>query len=70
MELGRGPFIFRELGCTGNYVRGAREQVHTFGVLGSAAKKGKNRDLGRSKIFLGIKGAQTPSYIGLLYQRE
>ena len=32
-------FIFRELGSTGNYFRGSREQAHNFGDLGSPAKK-------------------------------
>ena len=38
---GEWLFIFRELGSTGNYFRGAREQAHTFGDLGSLAKKQK-----------------------------
>ena len=39
--LGEGLFIFRELGSTANYLRGAGEQAHTctFGDLGSTAKK-------------------------------
>ena len=36
---GEGLFIFRELGSTTNYFRGAGEQAHTFGDLGSTAKK-------------------------------
>ena len=36
---GEGLFIFRELGSTAYYFRGAREQAHTFGDLGSTAKK-------------------------------
>ena len=36
---GEGLFIFRELGSTANYFRGAGEQAHTFGDLGSTAKK-------------------------------
>ena len=32
-------FIFRELGSTENYFRGAGEQAHTFGDLGNTAKK-------------------------------
>ena len=32
---------FRELGSTGNYFRGAREQANNFGDLGSLAKKQK-----------------------------
>ena len=38
---GEGLFIFRELGSTANYFRGAGEQAHTFGNLGSTAKKYK-----------------------------
>ena len=34
-----GLFIFRELESTANYFRGAGEQTHTFGDLGSNAKK-------------------------------
>ena len=37
--LGEGLFIFRELGSTANYFRGAGEQAHIFGDLGSTAKK-------------------------------
>ena len=36
---GDGLFIFRELGSTANNFRGAGEQAHTFGDLGSTAKK-------------------------------
>ena len=36
---GEGLFIFRELGSTANYFRGAGEHAHTFGDLGSTAKK-------------------------------
>ena len=36
---GERLFIFRELGSTANYFRGAGEQAHTFGDLGSTAKK-------------------------------
>ena len=35
---------FMELGSTGNYLRGAREQAHNFGDLGSLAKKQKNME--------------------------
>ena len=31
-------FLFRELGSTGNYLRGSGEQVHSLGVLRSPAK--------------------------------
>ena len=37
--LGEWLFIFRDLGSTGNYFRGAGEQVHSLGDLGSPAKK-------------------------------
>ena len=30
---------FQELGSTGNYFRGAGEQAHCFGDLGSTAQK-------------------------------
>ena len=36
---GEGLFIFRELGSTASYFRGAGEQAHTFGDLGSTVKK-------------------------------
>ena len=36
---GERLFIFRELGSTASYFRGAGEQAHTFGDLGSTAKK-------------------------------
>ena len=36
---GEWLFIFRELGSTGNYLRGAREQAHNFGDLRSLARK-------------------------------
>ena len=36
---GEWLFIFRELGSTGNYFQGIGEQVHSFGDLGSPAKK-------------------------------
>ena len=38
---GEWLFIFRELGSTGNYFRGSREQAHNFGDVGSPAKKQK-----------------------------
>ena len=37
--LGEGLFIFRELGSTAYYFRGAGEQAHTFWDLGSTTKK-------------------------------
>ena len=40
---GEWLFIFRELGSTGNYFRGAREQAHNFGDIGSLAKKQKKK---------------------------
>ena len=41
--LGEWLFIFRELRSTGNYLRGAREQAHNFGDIGSLAKKKKKK---------------------------
>ena len=41
---GEWLFIFRELGSTGNYFRGARDQAHNFGDIGSLAKKQKNKE--------------------------
>ena len=38
---GEWLFIFRELGNTGYYFRGSREQAYNFGDLGSLAKKQK-----------------------------
>ena len=40
---GEWLFIFRDLGSTGNYFRGARGQAHSFGDLGSPAKKQKKK---------------------------
>ena len=37
-------FIFRELGSTSNYLRGAREQAHNFGDIGSLAKKPQKKN--------------------------
>ena len=34
---------FQGAGGTGNYLRGAREQAHNFGDLGSLAKKQKKK---------------------------
>ena len=36
---GEWLFIFRELWSTGNYFQGFGEQAHSFGDLGSPAKK-------------------------------
>ena len=38
---GEWLFTFRDLGSTGYYLRGAGEQAHSFGDLGSPAKKKK-----------------------------
>ena len=43
-DLEEWLFIFREFGSTGNYLRGAREQAHNFGDLGSLAKKQKKKN--------------------------
>ena len=40
---GEWLFIFMDLGSTGNYFRGAGEQTHSFGDLGSPAKKIKEK---------------------------
>ena len=40
---GEWLFIFRDLGSTGNYFRGSGEHAHSFGDLGSPAKKQKNK---------------------------
>ena len=40
-DLGRMAFYFQGAGSNGNYLRGAREQAHNFGDLGSLAKKQK-----------------------------
>ena len=64
---GAGLFIFRELGSTGNYFRGAGEEAHTFGDLGSTAKKTEEKYSGiwgDQSIILEIKGAQTPTPCG------
>ena len=42
---GEWLFIFRELGSTGNYFRGAREQAHNFGSLAKKQKKKINKEL-------------------------
>ena len=36
---GEWLFIFRDLGSTGNYFRGAGETAHSFEDIGSPAKK-------------------------------
>ena len=41
--LGEWLFIFRELGSTGNYFRGAREHAHNFWDIGSVVKKQKKK---------------------------
>ena len=48
---GEWLFIFRDLGSTGNYFRGAGEQAHSFGDLGSPAKKQKNKKGKASILF-------------------
>ena len=47
--LGEWLFIFRDLGSTGNYFRGAGEQANSFGDLGSPAKKRK-KNKGKATI--------------------
>ena len=46
---GEWLFIFRELGSTGNYFRGDREQAHNFGDIGSLAKKQKKKKKKKEK---------------------
>ena len=41
---GEWLFIFGEMGSTGNYFRGSREQAHIFGDLGSSVKKQKIKE--------------------------
>ena len=36
-------FIFRDLGSTGNYFQGFGGQAHSFGDLGSPAKKKRKK---------------------------
>ena len=43
-------YIFRDLGSTGNYLRGAGEQAHSFGDLGSPAEKQKKKNKGKASI--------------------
>ena len=40
---GEWLYIFRDLGSTGNYLRGAGEQAHSFGDLESPPKKQKKK---------------------------
>ena len=66
---GEWLIIFRGLGSTGNYFRGAREQAHNFADLGSLARKAKIKK-GKASILFdflifssasgGGGGAQTP----------
>ena len=46
---GEWLFIFRELGSTCNYFRGARERAHNFEDLGSLAKKQKKKIKNKNK---------------------
>ena len=39
VDLGEWLYIFRDLGGTGNYLRGVGEQAHNLGHFGSPAKK-------------------------------
>ena len=50
---GEWLFIFRDLGSTGNYFRGSGEQAHSFGDLGSPAKKQK-KNKGKASILFDI----------------
>ena len=58
-------FIFRELGSTCNYFRGARKQAHNFGDLGSLVKKPKRKspilfDLKKNLLLLVGGGGASP----------
>ena len=55
---GEWLFIFRELGSTGNYFRGPREQAHILGDLGSPAKKPKK---GKASILLDFQKISSAS---------
>ena len=67
---GEWLIIFRDLGRTGNYFRGSGEQAHSFGDLGSPAKKQKkkknNNNKGKASIlfdflkFLLLLGGSDP----------
>ena len=48
--LGEWLFIFRDLGSTGYYFRGAGEQAQSFGDQGSPAKRQNNE--GKASILL------------------
>ena len=48
---GEWLFIFMELGSTGNYFRGAREQAHNFRDIWSLAKS-KNKKIRKSLNFV------------------
>ena len=41
-DLGRMDIYFQGAGSTGDYFRGAKEQAHNFGDIGTLAKKQKN----------------------------
>ena len=51
---GEWLFIFRDLGSTGNYFRGAGELAHSFRDLGSPAKKQKKKNKGKASILLDL----------------
>ena len=54
-----GYLFFMELGSTGNYFQGIGEQAHSFGDLGSTAKKfKKNLTLKEKPSFRLIKSLQ------------
>ena len=42
--------MFRELGSTGNYFRGARKQANNFRDIGSLANKQKKKKKGKASI--------------------
>ena len=47
-----GYLFFMELGSTGNYFQGIGEQAHSFGDLGSTAKKLKKNPYPKGKAFI------------------
>ena len=47
---GEWLFIFRDLRSTGNYFRGAGEQAHSFGDLGSPAKRQTKKNKEKASI--------------------
>ena len=60
---GEGLLLFRELGNTGTYFRVDGEEAHTFGDLGSTAKKSEESklwDFGRLEHYFKDQGSTAP----------